>query len=386
MLYAISPCLLTYLGPTLKLMAIEVGDFVVRWPKGAVAPEGVDAVISENEAGWVTDGLWPGVRSSGRRGRDTEVASASREPWVDANSYLVKYHRALGAAGVLAYGAGDRMDVEVPYDTAELALIEARIAGGNYIVDLPPRMRAGLAANEAKAQAAWQSLVKTANWLKQNQGLMGKPVLPEVTALVEPGAATRELANLLHRRGASPALASADRVPAPQAAILVLVAAGLKEVPEAAFAHARAGASVVIDSAAPAGATQQREEVDRVFYKLGQGTVVAYKKKIVDPSDFAMDVIDVVTHKKRATRLWNAGAAIPLATVGARPGEAILHIVNYGLAAREELQAQIQGHFTKATLLCPEAAAVALPVKRRGTATEVFVPSLQRLAIVRFSN
>lgn len=367
-------------------MAIEVGDFVVRWPKGAVAPEGVDGVVSENEAGWVTDGLWPGVRSSGRRGRDTEVASASREPWVDANSYLVKYHRALGAAGVLAYGAGDRMDVEIPYDTAELALIEARIAGGNYIVDLPPRFRAGLAANEAKAQAAWQSLVKTANWLKQNQGLMGRAVLPEVTALVEPGAATRELANLLHRRGASPALASADRVPAPQAGILVVVAAGLKQVPEAAFAHARAGASVVIDSAAPAGATQQREEVDRVFYKLGQGTVVAYKKKIVDPSDFAMDVIDVVTHKKRATRLWNAGAAIPLATVGARPGEAILHIVNYGSAAREELQAQIQGHFAKAMLLCPEAAAVALPVKRRGTATEVFVPSLQRLAIVRFSN
>lgn len=367
-------------------MVIEVSDFVVRWPKGAVAPSGVDAIVSENEEGWISEGLWPGVRSNGRRGRDTEVASASREPWVDANSYLVEYHRALGSTGVLAYGAGDRMDVEVPYDTAELALIEARIAGGNYIVDLPPRFRAGLAANEAKALAAWASLVKTASWLKQNQGLMGKAVLPEVTALVEPGAATRELANLLHRRGASPALVSADRVPAPQAGILVVVAAGLKQVPEAAFAHARAGASVVIDSAVPAGATQQREEVDRVFYKLGQGTVVAYKKKIVDPSDFAMDVIDVVTHKRRATRLWNAGAAIPLATVGANRGEAILHIVNYGSAAREELQAQIQGHFQKATLLCPEAAEVALPVKRRGTATEVFVPSLQRLAIVRFSN
>lgn len=369
-------------------MPILASDFVVRWPAGEAAPEGVDGVVSLNEPGWATDGLWPGVRQSAKRGRgrDVEVASASREPWVDANAYLVEYHRALGSPGVLAYGAGDRTDLEVPYDTAELALIEARVAGGNYIVDLPPRFRAGLALQEPKAMAAWRHLVTTAAWLKANRGSMGHPVLPKVTALVEAGPATRELANLLHRRGASPALASAERVPRPSAEILVLVAAGLKQVPALAFAHATGGATVVIDRAAPEEAKLMREEADRGFYSMGRGTVIAYKKKIVDPSEFAMDVIDVVTHKRRATRLWNASAAIPLATMGSRQGEAILHIVNYGSPTTEELQARIQGHYAKATLLRPEAGPQELRASRRGTGTEVFVPSLQRLAIVRFSN
>lgn len=361
-------------------MVVQTTDFIVRWPDGAARPEGVDAIVTVDGPGWVADGIWPGVRRGAARGRDIEVASASREPWVDANGYLAAYDRALGGAGILAYQAGTRMDIEVPYDTAELALIEARVAGGNCIVDLPPRFRAGLEAKEAKAVAAWARLVKTAAWLKEHRSLMGRPVLGEVTALVEPGRATRELANLLYRRGASPALVSAASVPGP--GILVLVAAGLKQVPEAAFAQG----TVVIDSAVPTGAKLVREEADRGFYLLGKSTVVAYKKRIVDPSEFAMDVIDIVTHKRRAARLWNAGSAIPLAMAGERQGEALLHIVNYGSPTREELQAKIQGHFSKATLLCPEAAPKALAVARRGSGTEVFVPSLQRLAIVRFSS
>ena len=337
----------------------------------------------------VTDGLWPGIRRGpSRRGREVEVASASSEPWVDANGYLVAYHRALDAKTPVLLGyeanekAGVKPDVEIPYGTAELALIEARVGGGNFVVDLPVRYRQGLIAGEAKATEAWKALARTAAWLKQNEALFGRPALDAVTAMVEPGGATREIANLLHRRGASPLLCSA--LPG-NIKPLALVVAGLKQIPRECFHVAEEGGIVVADQKALPSTTVIREEADRVFCRMGKGTVVAYRRPIVDPSEFAMDVIDLITHRRRATRLWNALSAIPLATEGERKGEALLHVVNYGSPAREEIQAHIQGHFSKAMLLSPEKAPVALKTVRRGPSTEVFLPTLERVAVVRFS-
>jgi hypothetical protein len=338
----------------------------------------------------VSDGLWPGIRRGpSRRGQEVEVASASREPWVDANGYLVAYHRALDPKTpvLLAHEANERAgvkpDVEIPYGTAELALIEARVGGGNFVVDLPERYRQGLLAGEAKATAAWKALARTAAWLKQNEALFGRSALPQVMAMVEPGGATREIANLLHRRGASPLLVST--LPGP-AKPLALVVAGLKQVPAACFQVAEEGGIVVADQKNLPSMTLIREETDRLFYRLGKGTLVAYRRPIVDPSEFAMDVIDLITHRRRATRLWNALSAIPLATEGERAGEALLHVVNYGSAAKEEIQAHIQGHFSKALLLSPEKAPLVLKTARRGPSTEVFLPTMERLAVVRFYN
>ncbi len=351
---------------------------------------GLKVVASAALGRVVIDGLWPGIRRGpSRRGREVEVASASSEPWVDANGYLVAYHRALDPKTpvVLAYEAnekaGVRADVEIPYGTAELALIEARVGGGNYVLDLPVRYREALEVGEGKAMEAWKSLARTASWLKQNEALFGRPALPHVMAMVEPGAATKEIANLLHRRGVSPLLAatmSANVKP------LALVVAGMKQIPANCFKVAEDGGIVVTDQKALPNTTMIREETDRVFCRLGKGMVVAYRRPIVDPSEFAMDVIDLITHRRRATRLWNALSAIPLATEGERSGEALLHVLNYGSPAREEIQAHIQGHFSKAILLSPEKTPVVLKTVRRGPSTEVFLPTLERVAVVRFSN
>jgi hypothetical protein len=373
--------LLQTLGPDLVVSEKPVAEF---------EKAGLKVVPSAALGRVVSEGLWPGIRRGpSRRGREVEVASASSEPWVDANGYLVAYHRALDAKTPVVLGyeanekAGVKPDVETPYGTAELALIEARVAGGNFVLDLPARYREGLIAGEGKATEAWKSLARTAKWLKQKETLFGRPALDAVTAMVEPGGATREIANLLHRRGASPLLCSS--LPG-NIKPLALVVAGLKQIPRECFLVAEEGGIVVADQKALPSTTVIREEADRVFCRMGKGTVVAYRRPIVDPSEFAMDVIDLITHRRRATRLWNALSAIPLATEGERKGEALLHVVNYGSPAREEIQAHIQGHFSKAMLLSPEKAPVALKTVRRGPSTEVFLPTLERVAVVRFSS
>ena len=332
-------------------------------------------------------GLWPGIRRPPTvAGRGDETASASREPWVDANGYQVGYLRALYSdrppvLGYLPDNLGDRV---VPYDSLELALIEAWVAGGNYILAVEPRYREALLQKEPKAIAAWEQLGKTARWLKENIALFRQPTLPIVTALVEPGAPTAEIANLLYRRNVSPALAP---VTSPSAGV-ALVAANLKppapELVKRIMAHAdAAGGIVIVASGQPwwrvAGLKQVRSEKDREYYALGKGQVVAYRRPIADPSEFALDVIDIITHKRRAVRIWNAPAVIALAT-----GGRLLHLINYGSPIDMDVQARIQGHFTKATLMRPDAAPVSLAPARRGTMTEVQVPALKRLGVVVF--
>ena len=150
------------------------------------------------------------------------------------------------------------------------------------------------------------------------------------------------------------------------------------------MAHAdAAGGIVIVASGQPwwrvAGLKQVRSEKDREYYALGKGQVVAYRRPIADPSEFALDVIDIITHKRRAVRIWNAPAVIALAT-----GGRLLHLINYGSPIDMDVQARIQGHFTKATLMRPDAAPVSLAPAKRGTMTEVQVPALKRLGVVVF--
>jgi hypothetical protein len=336
----------------------------------------------------LAEGEWPGVsRGPNVQGRGDEVATASSQPWVDANGFWIGYLRALapGRAPVLGYvpKLGDRM---VPFDSLELALIDAWVCGGNYLLSPEPRFRKALLEGDEKAHTAWRELGRTARWLQQQINLFRQPTSPIITALVEAGETTAEIANLMYRQNASPTLVRADQPPPPDPARrLALVAVDLKPpavpVRNRILAHAEAGASVVVngDWWQNSRLKKVKRQEDRDFYELGRGRVVAYRAAIADPSEFALDVVDVVGHRDRAVRLWNAPAVIALAT-----GKGLLHCINYGSPARSEIQARIQGSFSKATLLRPDAPPKELKAARRGTTTEVFIPELRRLAVVVF--
>ena len=53
-----------------------------------------------------------------------------------------------------------------------------------------------------------------------------------------------------------------------------------------------------------------RSDAERNYYSLGKGQVVAYKEDVEDPGMLALDVIDILTQKRRparigiATRAW----------------------------------------------------------------------------------
>ncbi len=378
-------------------MSSGLSDLVLRWrgaPARVLELLKPDLILDEgeevppNSGRVIKDGLWPGIRRSSKVGeKEYEAASASAEPWVDANGYLIEFHRALvpGSSVWLAQRAPNREDLFVPFGSVELALVEARFAGGNFILDFPARWRQLLEHGNEKAFTDLARLAATASWLKQWQSCFGLPSLPIITAWVEPSPACREIANLLHRRGACPLLQSTTNRAIPPGAAVV-VAAGLKQVPLEALDAVRRGAILVIDQALPMDLRKIKQEPDREIFEWVGGRVVRYQRKIQDPSEFALDVIDLAGHKRRAARLWNAPAVLYMATHGQRPGEAILRIINYGEDVRGDIQARIQGHYSRALLSQSGHPEQALPVAKRGSMSEVFVPRLQRAAIVQFSS
>ena len=333
--------------------------------------------------------LWPGVsRGPNVAGRGDETASASREPWVDANGYWIGYLRALypKRPPLLAPVApADRM---VPFDSHELALIEGWVFGGNTILTFDQRYRNAVQKKDAQALEAWRSLVATARWLQQNIELFRQPAIPTITHLVEPGQATAEIANLLSRRNGSPAIEPAANPPAPDpqrrlAVVAVELASPSENLRRRLLAHAEAGSAVIVNRWPAAGLKPVRGNDDRDFYALGRGQLIVYKGAIADPSEFALDVIDIVTHRRRAVRLWNAPSVVIRATAApAGKGKALLHAINYGSPVTSQFPARIQGHFARATLLRPESPPLALKAAQRGPTTEVFFPALRRLGVV----
>ncbi|MCC7496292.1 MAG: hypothetical protein IT160_01865 [Bryobacterales bacterium] len=346
------------------------------------------------------DGIWPGISQPGKAEDPNAVASASNQPWLDANGFRVQHLRALfpNRPAVLAYQPNEKAGVKaerlLPYSSLELALVEAWAWGGNFLLTLDGDLTKALEQNDPKAMSAWGELGRTTRWLREQRAMFGFPAVPVLTTLVEDSEETAEITNLQVRNNASPALAPLVAPPRPDPqTVRVLVAVNLAEKsrPAAAAAiidHARRGATVIVDEPGAdawwrgPGLQRIKEESDRITYRLGAGAVVGYKERISDPSEFALDAIDFVGQPNRAVRLWAAPTVLARA-VGTPHGAALI-AVNYGQPIDVAVQSRIRGHYRRATMIRPDGAPTALQAVRRGETTEVQVPQIRKVAIIVF--
>lgn len=334
-------------------------------------------------------GLWPGSRRS-----DPALAGASQAVWLDANSYLVSYLRGLYSEreALLGYrpdeDAGVAKDQRVPYHSVELALAEAAAAGGRLILTLPEHYRQALLKGESRAQAAWNSLVETARFLKQQENTFHLPLGARVVTAVAGLEDCAEILNLLYRHNVSPAVVGHGAIPA-FGRFQILVTVGLDKQPagaKAALEFARAGGKVLVVPASGSekpwwtapGSSRLRSEESREFYRLGKGIIIAYREPVSDPGEFALDVIDAMGWRRRDLRIWGTSALIGL--LHRHPGGGLsVELLNYGGSERDFL-VRVEGAFSRATLRTPQAPLRALRAARRGTGTEIEVPGVNRVA------
>ncbi len=333
-------------------------------------------------------GLWPG----GRR-PDPSLASATAALWLDANSYLVAWLRALfpNREALLGYRpdeeAGIAKDQRVPYGSVELALAEAAAAGGNWVVTLPDHYRRALLAGEAGALEAWKALANTAAFVREHGDSFRQPSASRVVVAAGELEECGEILNLLYRHNVSPAVVSHEAIPR-FGERRILVAVGIAKHPDAiraALEFARAGGKVL---AAPAtageaawwlapGVRKTAEEPEREFYALGQGSIIAYREPVGDPGEFALDVIDALGWRTRDLRLWGTTALIGI--LHRQPGGKLsVELINYAGRARDFL-VRVEGKFARAALRVPGLPPRPLRALVYGSGTEVEVPAAGRL-------
>ncbi|MBI3666375.1 MAG: hypothetical protein HY236_09160 [Acidobacteria bacterium] len=349
-------------------------------------------------------GQWPGVRSGPERSgeEDIEVSSASREPWVDANSYLVAYLRGMFPRRPAWLGyrpdpeAGVTRGRAVPYETLELGLAEAFAAGGNFVLSIEEDYRKALLGGDPKALAAWRSLGETVGFLRQHAGLFRRPNRARLAVIAGTLEQSGELLNLLYRRNLCPLGISSDAVPTLHPARFRAVVAANIDPPKGAdlgriLDYARGGGLLITAPAAGAKrawwllpeAANSRTYTDRDIYTFGKGRIIAYHEPIVDPSEFALDVIDAVGVRTRDLRLWNAGAVVGVATEDRATGRVYVTLLNYAEPRDDDFPLRVDEVFQKATLLEPRAARPReLKAVKRGSGTEITVNRLGRFGLI----
>jgi hypothetical protein len=330
-----------------------------------------------------------------------EVATASTEPWVDANAYLLGYLRGMfpGRPAVLSYRPNEAGGVSearaVPFHSLELVLLEARAAGGNAVLSIEKEYRRGLLSDDAKAQEAWASLSQTIVFLDEHGDALLLPSRSRTLVAAGSLEQSGEVLNLMYRRTTFPVVRPATEIKTIEGdRFRAVVAVNIPKPPDAVVKtmldYVRGGGLLVTAPSADSAeewwltgeARKGRTEEDRVYYSLGEGRIVAYQDVILDVSEFALDVIDLVGVLTRDLRLWNAETAAGLANGELGASRAYVSLVNYGDPIDQEFPARIEGHFPKATLHEPGQAPRPLSAAKRGPGTEVGVDRLQRFALI----
>ena len=382
---------------TLRDFATEPGDYdllvfldreQIAWDVGGAYPI-------------LASGLWPGVRAAPNvPGRGMEVATASREPWLDTNPYLIGYLRGIfpHRPAVLGYrpdkAAGISGGRAVPYESVEVALVESFLAGGNCVLSLPDDFRAALLRDDKDAVSAWQSLGRTARFLRENAEKIRRPNRSRIAAAAGSLAESGEILNLMYRRSLFPVVHPAVDVPVlDPSRVRGFVYANLDEpsakVLRRILGYVRAGGLLVT---APGGAENPkwwlakgfakiRSDRDRDHFSLGNGRIVAYHDPILDPSEFALDVIDLIGVQTRDVRLWNAPTVVG-STFEAGRTAAQVHLVNYDAPLDQGFPTRVDGVFRRATVYEPDGQVRPLKAVKRGEATEIWVDRIGRFALI----
>jgi len=347
--------------------------------------------------------VWPGVKLP-----DPSVASATQQPWVDANLWLLAWLRAKwpGKPVVLSYEP--REPTPSPeaagqsFYGLQRALAEARFSGANALLRVSVSDRVALLAGDTEARAAWQALVQTARFLSAHQSEFSGPSGMRMLVLAGTAQESSEILNLLYRVNATPAVISASNPQAQQALLSVrfpvVIAANMSLPPAlqgALLEFARRGGTALVapptSTSRPWWQDHARHPVDqqehRTTYALGRGKFIAYHEPIVDVYEFALDAVSALNWKERDLRIWNAATVLGVAHPQ-RNGDLIVTLIDYGTRWRRDhdpdFLVQVYGRYAAGELLVPERAEpIVLRPAVRGNLTEFEIRDLRHVGIVR---
>jgi hypothetical protein len=365
------------------------GEFAPEFPAGLRKAAGSMLVveIAKDAAPWrrkpapivAVAGMAPGARNLSEMGIR---GAPSSEPWIQSNIWLVRsFGLAMSSRPVWI---SSQLEGASAVDYA-LAVADAAVAGGRWIVSLDDALRPKLRARDASALETWR---RVSSYLKFGESHAAWRTLApygNVGIVLDPASTNQNLAdeylNLATRRQVPYRLVARTGLNAAAIAKFRALVAIELEPPSADerkllqdFAE-NGGLVIAGPSWGGAPKTEPLAELP-----AGKGRVVVYRDP--DPEAVARDLKELLSDDDLGVVPFNVPSVVTFAS-GAAPGQPLLvQLLNYFDHPVETITLRVGGKFGSARLETPEGAAVDLPLRYAEGRTEVTIPRLLLWAAV----
>jgi len=306
---------------------------------------------------FIQEGSWPRLNPMVQMGPggDKVTSGASGEPWIEANGWLILYHRARAAQPVLL-ACEPPKEGRLRPGSLELAVAEAASFGGQFALKLDERLRRGLAEAQPRVVAEWKRVAEQLKFA-ESAVFCGVPAanIAVVADTLEPVA---EVLNLLARRNHP---------------FLVLPRGGDLQ---AALAKKYALVIAIAQPPLPPAKAAPPKSPS-----AARAPIVVQRKEVLDPEAFVAEM------RKRMTgrRLYALSNAETIISYPWRleDGRLAVHLVNYAIDPLLEVRLRPAVKFSRALLFTPEDAA---PRPLAARAGEVVIPEMNVSAVVVLEN
>lgn len=320
-------------------------------------------------------GAWPQARELSEMGI---TASASSQPWIDSNIWLVRSLRAAGDLRPVWISYAPRAKSAAEY---QRAVADAAIAGGHWVLALDDGLRASLLRKQPAALEAWRRVGGCLKFYQEHADW--REFLPQgpLGIVLDRGGSNPEIAdeylNLIARRQVPYRVIERARLgPAAIKGLAGVLIAGLPAPTDAErkvlLAFAEEGGLVVAGSS---WGTEVPRDQPFAEMPSGKGRIVVYRDDLPDPESVSRDMPDLL---RGALKVWffNTPSVLAYASSDASGERVLLQLLNYGRHPSEALTVRLAGEFRTARLFTPESAVTDLPMDKTGGRTEIFIPAV----------
>jgi hypothetical protein len=357
----------------------------------AAAQAGIHAIREDERPADVVEieGLWPGIRSMRFGAAGVTGTGPTGEPWINSNAWPVR----LAAARRPGKSVWVRT-VPAKYGVSALpyimAIADAALAGGRWILSLEDELAAGIANSNTECLEVWRRIAAVSSFFATHRGWAAyepEAVLGVLSAFST--SAQQEVLNLITRSGQQYRVLPKGAQGGPDlAGLRAVVCADLEPPPaqdRAAVMRFVAEGGLLIagpDWGSVQGAVKGAGDHPRFsMFTLGKGSVAVAKAAIAEPYLLASDCGILVSHRYDLLRFFNGGA------LQAYYSHGLVQILFYANQPAVDTSVWIAGNHKAArlwTLERPEPQALA--DERVGDGIELHLPGAMRYAAIELGS
>jgi len=338
---------------------------------------------------------WPQVRVSGSS--DSVDAGPTGKPWVDANGWWLKMAEALAPrTRFWLMTEPPPQKAVVRAEAYEVALADAAVHGGRWVIHPDAAFQAGLARGAAEAVEVWRKVARAAQFFEQHREWRAWPAaatMGVVSDFAGEGAfLSMEVLNLAARDQlllrVIP-LAGAPAASFEELRSVLYLGAGRPpdELRDGLLSYAQQGGLVIVNAGwkdAPGESDTTRTHRNFDFRRAGKGSIAIAREAWSDPYLLAMECHVLTSYRYDPFRIYNAPSVLGYCQRSPDRRRMLVQLVNYSARpGTEDVTLAVSGGARAARLWqFAQSQPVTLAPKYEGLGAEFYLPPIPSYAAI----